>query len=282
MYQPWERRKILIWGKTRPELSKTYKEIVCTGGVFADTKRLVRLYPIPLRFMDDDQAFKKYQWIEVSVCKAPNDVRPESYKIDPNTLVLGDTIATMKNGNWDARAEWIMQPENIFQSVEALQYRQQQDKTSLGLVRPESITSIFYEPVSLAAQQDFKARYEELLQQMELPIDPDSGRVIRPLQGPQFKFRIQFRCADLDCRQDHTFGVRDWELDALYFKLVREGADPKDAAASVVGKLHEICGVDKDLHFYLGNISNHPQVFTIVGLWWPKKKIDTGQQAMDL
>jgi hypothetical protein len=34
----WETRRILIWGKTRPELSKKHRETVCTGGVFEDTK----------------------------------------------------------------------------------------------------------------------------------------------------------------------------------------------------------------------------------------------------
>ena len=66
----WERRRILIWGKTRPELSRSHKETVCTGGVFADTKEFVRVYPIPLRFLDETKVFKKYQWIEAPVRKA--------------------------------------------------------------------------------------------------------------------------------------------------------------------------------------------------------------------
>ena len=41
----WQRRRILIWGKTRPELSKKYREIVCTGGVFEDTKKTRPLIP---------------------------------------------------------------------------------------------------------------------------------------------------------------------------------------------------------------------------------------------
>ena len=77
----WERKKILIWGKTRPELSKTHKETVCTGGVFEDTKKFVRLYPIPLRYLDDERYFKKYQWIEADVRKAMRDARTESYNI---------------------------------------------------------------------------------------------------------------------------------------------------------------------------------------------------------
>ena len=45
------------------------------------------------------------------------------------------------------------------------------------------------------------------------------------------------------------------------------------ARDKVIEKLNgQIFTEDKDLYFYLGNISNHPHNFTIVGLWWPKKK----------
>src|SRR5450755_141693 len=55
-----QKRKILIWGKTAPELSMKYYETVCTGGVLEDGTP-VRLYPIPYRYMADDDKFKKYQ-----------------------------------------------------------------------------------------------------------------------------------------------------------------------------------------------------------------------------
>ena len=70
MAEHWERRRILIWGKTRPELSAKYREIVCTGGVFEDTKCLVRLYPIPLRYLEDERV--------AFVSKSPKDPRPET------------------------------------------------------------------------------------------------------------------------------------------------------------------------------------------------------------
>jgi len=37
---------ILIVVKTYPEISNKYTETVCTAGIIANTKRLVRLYPI--------------------------------------------------------------------------------------------------------------------------------------------------------------------------------------------------------------------------------------------
>src|SRR5437764_13546241 len=103
----WERKRILIWGKTRPELSRSHKETVCTGGVFEDTKKFVRLYPIPLRFLNDERYFKKYQWIEADVRKARLDARPESYNIRADSIQLGETIPP-ESGDWSRGAEWLM------------------------------------------------------------------------------------------------------------------------------------------------------------------------------
>jgi len=198
MISEWARKKILIWGKTRPELSKTYREIVCTGGVFADNKRLVRLYPIPLRYMDDDKIFKKYQWIEAWVKKSTSDTRPESYKIRSDEITIGETIPS-KSGCWDKRAEWIMQSGNIFASVESLQDKQIADQTSLGLVKPEEIIDVKAERYSKSESDKYWRNYEELVRQMELPIDDDSGREIRPLKPPDYRFKIKFRCRDTRC-----------------------------------------------------------------------------------
>jgi hypothetical protein len=270
MESKWEKRKILIWGKTRPELSKKYREVVCTGGVFEDTKRLVRLYPIPLRYLDDERIFKKYQWIEAYVATAEQDPRPESYKIRSDGIRTLDQIPS-KAGDWSDRAQWIMQPENIFQSVEALKAKWREDNTSLGLVKPKYVANIQAKRVPRTEKMEFSRRYEDALRQMELPIDPDTARIVKPLRPADYRYTIRFRCDDELCQKDHEFSVRDWELDALYFRLRQRANNPDVAAAKVVEKLHQVCGPDKDLYFYLGNISTHPHQFTIVGLWWPKK-----------
>lgn len=279
MESKWQRRRILIWGKTRPELSKTYREVVCTGGVFEDTKRLVRLYPIPLRYMDDEKIFKKYQWIDAFVSRATNDPRPESYKIQVEDVqVLGHIPS--ENGLWSERAKWVMQPENIFGSVEALQEKWRQDHTSLGLVKPRQVIDIQAVPVPSQEITEFQKRYDEALLQMELPLDPETGREIKPLRQADYRYKVAFRCEDERCESDHFFSVRDWEVDALYFRMRKLGYSQQTAADKVIEKLREICGDDKDTYFYVGNISTHPHKFTIVGLWWPKKGDQSKQMSL--
>jgi hypothetical protein len=58
----YESKKILIWGKTCPELSTAHTETVCTAGV-TEEGTPIRLYPIPYRYLDEEDKFKKYQWI---------------------------------------------------------------------------------------------------------------------------------------------------------------------------------------------------------------------------
>ena len=64
--------------------STTYKDIVCTAGVRLDGEnpQWVRLYPIPFRYLDSEQQFKKYDVIELEVRRRHKDSRLESYSPD--------------------------------------------------------------------------------------------------------------------------------------------------------------------------------------------------------
>jgi hypothetical protein len=269
----WERKHILIWGKTRPELSRHHKETVCTGGVFADTKRFVRLYPIPLRFLDDEAVFKKYQWIEADVRKAARDARPESYNIRCDTITVGETIPTDK-GDWSRRAAWITEPPgHIFQSVEALQSVREKDGTSIGMVKPLELTDFLAEPYPEAERNEFWAKYRSILEQQDLPFDTQEERTVQMLPPPELRFQLKFRCDDPACTKGHCFSVFDWEVDALYNRLRRQGGTANEARDKVLDKLRgDVCGAGKDTYFFLGNIAAHPNRFTIVGLWYPKQQ----------
>ena len=280
MPEVWKRERILIWGKTRPELSDTYGELVCTGGVLESTKELIRLYPIPLRYLNDEKIFSKYQWIEANICKSSKDVRPESYKIDFNDVAVGEKIP-IRNGSWDQRAVWILNPANVYDSVEALQKLQKTDKKSLGIIQPKEVIEITFEPTSFDKQLDWKKKYEAILSRQELPFMEEEKRYVKPIPAPEYCFKVQFRCNDSACRQNHNFSILDWEIDALFNNLKKRGDTSKLSAVKVVEKLEEVFSPKNDLHFFLGNISNHPQVFTIVGLWYPKKS-KTLEESMPL
>ncbi len=72
--------KVLISVKTYPILSTKYNELVCTAG-FLENGDWVRIYPLPFRALEQDQKYKKWQWVELDLERNTSDVRPESYKV---------------------------------------------------------------------------------------------------------------------------------------------------------------------------------------------------------
>src|SRR5262249_55741035 len=153
--------------KTRPELSRANKETVCTGGVFADSRDFVRLYPIPLRYLDDERTFKKYQWIEARVRKAIRDPRPESYNIRCDDIRVGETIPTVK-GDWGRRAEWIVEPPgHVFRSVEALQAAREARGTSIGMIQPHEVKGFLVEPYTQEEKRFFWSKYRAIQGQQD-------------------------------------------------------------------------------------------------------------------
>jgi hypothetical protein len=100
------------------------------------------------------------------------------------------------------------------------------------------------------------------------------------LTPPDYRFQIRFTCDDPACTLVHKFGILDWEIDALYFRMKQKYKEQR-AKSAVVQTLEKLCGPAYDLRFFLGNISTHPTNFTIVGLWYPKKPGPKAQTLFD-
>jgi hypothetical protein len=265
----YERKRILIWGKTRPELSRTYKETVCTGGILADTKRLIRLYPIPLRFLNDQQVFKKYQWIEADVRRTSGDSRPESYHIKYDTITVGEFMPT-GDEYWTERADWIMAPGNVYPSLDRLLEANASQSTSLGLVRPDSILRVHAERFPDNEKAGFWDKYKQIERVRDLPFEPEAEAKIQPIRHPDFRFKVRFCSGD----RESDLTVFDWEIDALYFNQIRTGRSQQQARDAVIDKIqNQVCHSTRDTHFFLGNTRAHPQSFSIVGFWWPKRRL---------
>ena len=97
----FQRTKILILCKTYPSPSAKHVETSCVAGMTTDG-RLLRLYPVPFRLLNDQSQFRKWQWIEADIEKSRDDHRPESHRIRADTIsILGDPIPTRHS--WTAR-----------------------------------------------------------------------------------------------------------------------------------------------------------------------------------
>ena len=95
--EKWTRRKVLIVVRTYPVPAMTGIEVSCTAAI-TDDQKWMRLFPVPYRFLDPDKRFRKYQWIDVSVTRASNDPRPESFKLNEQSIrIIGS------EASWQAK-----------------------------------------------------------------------------------------------------------------------------------------------------------------------------------
>jgi hypothetical protein len=239
-----------------------YDELVCTAGVTPDGD-FVRLYPINFRDLPYTQQYRKYEWISVQAEKhTGRDVRKESYRPDCDTLRILGTIKA-ERGDWSERARYALARKA--RSMEELYERKQLDNTSLGIFKPSTVRDL----VISTDAPDWKPSFKANLVQARLWETRAASR--EPPRKVPFKFHYQFECDDKRCARNHKMMIEDWEVGALYWKLVDKGAEPKEAAREVREKfLHEICGPDKDTHFFVGTVSGHPNSWVIIGVFWPK------------
>ena len=259
LQMPDQTKDILILVKTYPEISAKYTETVCIAGILADSRRFVRLYPLPYRYLDENLRFKKYQWINTKISKAFSDPRPESHTVYPDTLETGELIGT--KDEWNERIKWVLNPETQFTSVEELSIAQQKEGTSLGIVRPKRIIDFKIEAKSGEEKAQAERKKQSILSQSRLFDKPKDLELI------PYRFMVKFKCDHPDCKT-HKMGILDWEFGELYRKL--RGNEKWEEKIS--NKFWEICSSDREPYLILGNLRLHPTKFCILGLIAPPRR----------
>lgn len=247
--------RILIWGKTYPELSKTYGETVCTAGCREDGTP-IRLYPVPLRYLPAFGRYSLYNWIEVNVERNQKDARPESYKVVGLPRVVGK-LDTARN--WEARRECLFKnPAWHYGCIAELKAKQRVAKTSLGIIKVKEVEAIWIEKRPADELRKHRQQMAALKGRLRLFDEPE----MRDLDPQEFKVHIRWRCADAGCPGGHTAGIMDWGL----AQLGRKGGP--DAA---VARMRELADLSKhDLHLLVGNFTKHQGNFGIIGMWYPQ------------
>jgi hypothetical protein len=262
-----ERLRVLITIKTYPIPSKKYEELVCTAGV-KENGEFVRLYPINFRELDYAKRYRKYQWMEVSAEKhTGRDVRKESYRPDSSSIrMVGEPLDTDK-GTWMTRARYALAQKS--RSMEELQAMQKSNSTSLGVFKPKEVRDLLATPDA----PDWKESFKAALRQQKL-FDERTATKEPPRKIP-WKFQYRFACDDSKCK-GHKMMIEDWEVGALYWNCVDNGATSEEAKKQVQKKfLDEICGSDRDTHFFTGTVLEFG-TWVIIGTFWPKLNAQPG------
>ena len=258
MRTTYTKTKLLITVMTYPHPSRGYQELVCTAGVTEDGE-WVRLYPINYRYRPSHQKFHKYQWVEVELAERgeENDQRKESRKPSLDSIrLLGERLDT-KN-NWEDRRQTI--DKLPMHTVNELKVLYDEDKTSLGIVRPTRIHDLKIEELN----PDWKPDWQNVLNQFQL-----FGPQPKPLAKIPFKFSYVFECEDSG--KPHNAMIEDWELGVLYLKEVDRLGEEQSAAESVKNKFFDVlCAPDKDTQFFMGTVFPY-NTWIVLGVFWPPK-----------
>ncbi len=127
---------VLVNCKTYPAVSTKYIETVCTGGIERDG-RFIRLYPIPFRFLDDEQQYDRWDVIRVRAYRDTKDQRPESWHLEAGTEIKILESISSERQRW----EWMR--HGVFESTDEMDRRGMTN----GLVEIEPF-ELYWEPES--------------------------------------------------------------------------------------------------------------------------------------
>lgn len=256
MIERWVRKKVLITVRTYPVPSKKDVEVSCTAGI--SDNNWIRLFPIPYRFLDQDKRFRKYQYIEADVVKAQSDPRPESYKVNIDSIkILTEPLPT--KDKWQARKDSVM--PLCSQSLCALQSERDQNKEpTLGIFKPRRITGL-----KIERTRDYWTEAEQVRLNQFTLFDNSPINILEKLP---FEFSYEFQCDDPSCHS-HKLSCTDWEMGASYWRWKDRYGDNWERKFRETYETKMI--LNRDTYFYVGTIHGHPSEWIIIGLFYPPR-----------
>lgn len=257
--EAWTTKRILILGMTYPSYSMKYAENACTGGIEEDTFRMVRIHPVPARYLDE--RFSKFQWITAKVRPHENDPRPESLRVEPNSIQVGEVIPAKQA---DERRRFIEKSPHLAKSVEDLKDRYEKDDTSLGTIQPKEITGIRLVRRNKKERADWEAKERELLSQTTMPF----LRPPKPIAFPEVEFQVSWVCDDVRCA-GHTMSLQQWGIHELYRRL----ADDPERERKVEEQMRrELDQAKRDIFFFLGSFRGKMFNFGLMDSFSPGRR----------
>ena len=186
--------------KALPHRSSNYAETVCCAGIGHDAKWR-RLYPVQFRILDDEQKFKRWQWISYRYTTTRKDVRVESQKVIPETIV---TKGKLKSKERVSILNMIMR--------DSLEHADQNNE-SLALIRPNEIT-FRWSAKSDDELSEERIKHAELANQLSL-LDKNEAPPLNPCP-----YRFTVRWTDNN-HSDHNHTCDDWETSTAFFRRRR-------------------------------------------------------------
>lgn len=255
----FEKKKILITVKAYPNPSKKYVETVCTAGIDLGENKWIRLYPVPFRDLEISKKFKKYDIIEAEVEKSTKDPRPESYKINCDSI---SRIAPL-----DTKQEWAQRKKLIMplvgKSMCDIERLCDEKNVSLGMFKPRRDVEFLWEPVT----SEFKPGTEELYAQLSL-FNPQK----KVLEKIPYIFRYKYFCENEPGCKGHKQCIIDWEIGESFRSWKKNIYKTDELTLEKIRNKwqNELFSEKRDSYLLVGN-QHRFKTFMILGVFWPPK-----------
>jgi hypothetical protein len=257
--EKWVERRILILGMTYPNYSRKYLENVCTGGLDGETLRMVRLHPIPHRYMEDGRRFHSFQWIQARVTPHQSDPRPESLRVEPDSIRVGEQIHPAQ---MQERVRLLRKSPSRVRSVEELVALEKSEKRSLGIVQPKKINDIWLRIKTENERREWLKIENYLFRQRSMFATP------KPLDFPEVDFVVSWMCDETACK-GHESGLKKWDLHELYRKLK---GDPKRDEKTLEMMHKQLNLQEREVFFFMGSFRRRMYQFGLMDMFSAPKE----------
>lgn len=271
--------RILILCKTYPSPSTKYAETSCVAGM-SESGKLVRLFPVPFRFIADDQQFRKWQWVTARIEPSFDDRRPESHRVFVDTINCDpDALRAGKEG-WPRRME-LLAKVPVFTDFAAVEAARQTHGTTLALLRPTRILGLDISPTESSEwTADELSKLSQLQHQGGLFDDGTEVKESRLLEKLPFDFHYRYECDVAGAKVAYRIKLVDWEVGALYRRLRKQFGDSGWEVPFRVKYERELPA--RDLLLLLGTIHRFPNQWLGVSVICPPRPPteDQGQAGL--
>jgi hypothetical protein len=253
-----ERERLLILTKTYPSPSGQYRETTCVAAV-NEKGEMRRIFPVPFRLLEGGSRFHKWEWIEADVQTTSKDQRPESRRIDVDSIARSGTVIPTDD-HWSQRRRWI--DAQIVPSYAALEQRRQTTGETLGILRPTKLVSLDITPVAETewTPDDTQKRTRDGL------FDTPEVRGRAPLRKLPLDLHYRYEIETAEGVETLRHKITDWETGALYWHC-----HGKPNCHALLRQRLESEFSQKDLLLLMGTIHRFPDQWLIVGLIYPPK-----------
>lgn len=255
----FQTKKILVTVKAYPNPSSKYVETVCCAGIDLSTNQWIRLYPIPYRLLEDEKQFKKYSTIEVACFKATDDHRPESYKVNADSIKVFPGVIDTKD-KWKRRKEIVM--PTLAESMCQVCKLGEEKKKTLALIKPLDVGFEWQKAKLEEAPGEKQDSYKQL---------SFTHTEIERIEKIPYDFYYTFKCTESNC-PGHRMLIIDWEINQAFRKW-RYKYKPETLLLEKIKErwLQLMCYNNTDPYFFVGNVHRFPKIFMVLGTFYPPK-----------